>query len=79
MAQDRQLLDWQQRMASFMTASIIVAAAFFAIVTVWQFRSFQATFAKAAPAIDDVWARQPMAPSTYEQQFELARTARTCT
>jgi hypothetical protein len=74
MAEDRQLLAWQRRMAAFMTASVIVAAAFFAIVTLWQYGRFEAILVKPAAALEDVWSRQVIAPTTYEQQFELAKT-----
>lgn len=72
MAQDRQLLSWQRRMSSFMAASIIVAAGFFAIMTIWQFASFQASVRKSVAALPDVWGHDAVTATTYEQQFELA-------
>jgi len=73
MAQDRHVLNWQRRMASFMTASVIVAAVFFAILTVWQFRSFEVGLVRHATDAEEVW-HQTLRPVTYEQEFELSRT-----
>lgn len=72
MAADRHLLNWQRRMASFMSASVIVAAVFFAVITVWQFASFSTDSATPTEVQSDLWGPQAIAPSTYREQLELA-------
>ena len=60
-------------MSSFMTASIIVSAFFFAAITIWQFGRFEATM-KSPTGVEDVWLLQTVNAQSYSQQFELART-----
>lgn len=72
MAQDRDVLAWQRRMAAFMTASIIVAAVFFAVVSIWQYSRFEATFSRPAAALEDPWAGLPGPAASSEQRFEVA-------
>ena len=71
MAEDPGTLDWQRRMASFMTASVIVAAVFFAVVTLWEFRSFQARLFEAEAPFEDVLSS--LRPTTYQEQVDVAR------
>jgi hypothetical protein len=73
MTEDRQLLKWQRRMAPFMTACIIAAAGFFAVITMWQFASFKMDIGRPADTPADLWGQQTIAPTTYEQQLDLAR------
>ena len=61
-------------MSSFMTASIVVAAVFFAIVTVWQYGRFEALLVRPAASLEDAWISAAIVSTTYEQQFELAKT-----
>lgn len=72
MADDRHVLSWQRRMASFMTASVIAAAAFFAIITVWQFARFETNISQPKDPEVDLWGQVSIPPSSYEQQLELA-------
>jgi hypothetical protein len=74
MADDRSVLAWQRRMSAFMTASIIVAALFFAVVTLWQYNQLRAAFTQPPPTLQDPWAGLPGAAATDDQRAELAQT-----
>jgi len=74
MPEDRARLAWQRRMASFMTASVIVAAAFFAIVTVWQYGRLQASLSRAPPAMEDPFVAASAAATGYDQRYQVATT-----
>ena len=74
MIEDRQTLNWQRRMTSLMTTSIIVAALFFAVVTLYEFGRFETRLFAPQSISDDVWASVALTPATYDEQFVLART-----
>lgn len=71
----RELLKWQRRMVPFMTASIIVAAAFFAAVSVWEYSRIEARLSQVAPAPENPWNFPVAGPASFDDQFQVA-TAR---
>jgi hypothetical protein len=73
MADDRAVLAWQRRMSAFMTASIVVAAFFFAVVTLWQYNELRSAFTQPPPTLQDPWAGLPSAAATDDQRTELAQ------
>jgi hypothetical protein len=73
MAQERHVLQWQRRMATFMTASIVAAAVFFAVITVWQFVRFGDNARFGLPVAADPFERLTKPPQTFQEEIQLTQ------
>ena len=70
-------MTWQRRMAPFMTASIIVAAGFFAAVTLWGYSRFESRLTRPPGAPESLWNLQSASSESFDKQFELVRARAT--
>jgi hypothetical protein len=73
MAQERHVLQWQRRMATFMTASIVTAAVFFAVITIWQFVRFGDSARSGALATVDLFEQLTIPPKTFQEELALTQ------
>jgi hypothetical protein len=68
-------IRWQTRMAPLMVGAVILSAAVFTTITIWQFRTFQAQISEpVATASMIAWTAPGREPSTFQQQLQLSTT-----